>query len=395
MRVRLSRCYEASRFRNDGYQMKFIDEVPLAVESGRGGPGAVSWRREKFVPRGGPDGGDGGKGGDVIFKVSNHLNSLLNFRFKKKYQAQNGAAGGAQNMTGPDGQDLVLEVPIGTIVKSSDGMILADLSKPEESFTLLQGGRGGKGNQFFQTSVNQAPTYAQPGEEGHSIDLLLELKLLADVGIIGFPNAGKSTLISHISAAKPKIADYPFTTLTPSLGVVQLGEFRTIVVADIPGLIPGAHQGVGLGIKFLKHIERTSCFVHLIDASELSGREPIEDFEHINTELKHYDEMHVNSTEFKPLSSRKQIVVLNKTDSISSERQAELKELFEQKDVQVRFISAATGLGLKDLIYEMGKMVNEMKAENELAAAEATANNLFFAKNELKKPTNQINQEVW
>ncbi|MBX9767329.1 MAG: Obg family GTPase CgtA, partial [Bdellovibrionales bacterium] len=271
-----------------------------------------------------------------------------------------GEPGGGQNMSGADGADMILEVPPGTVVKSKSGEILMDLEKhPEGSYTFLKGGRGGKGNAFFKTSVNQAPAYSQPGEPNEVREVVLELKLLADVGIIGFPNAGKSTLISRISAAKPKIADYPFTTLSPNLGVVQIGEqpeVRSFVVADTPGLVPGAHSGTGLGNRFLKHIERTRSFIHLIDASELSGRDPWEDYSVINHELQAYDEQHHDDV-VQPLSQRKQIVVLNKVEICSPDHLLEVREKFASKGVKTLEVSGATGQNLKTLIFEAARMV--------------------------------------
>lgn len=339
--------------------MKFIDEVPITIESGHGGPGKISWRREKFVPRGGPDGGDGGKGGNLVFRVNNNLNSLIDYRFRKTYAAENGDQGHDSKKTGRDGLDLILDVPPGTVVKSQDGKVLVDLGNLAEPYVLLQGGRGGKGNHFFKTSINQAPRYAQPGEPGEKLDVMLELKLIADVGIIGFPNAGKSTLISRISAAKPKIADYPFTTLTPSLGVVRIEEFKSMVVADIPGLVPGAHKGVGLGIRFLKHIERTRCFIHLIDSSELSGRDPIQDYQDINNELAMYDEHHSDKDGFLPLKTRTQIVVLNKMDLLNADQREDVIKRFSDLGVKTHQISGVSGEGLRDLIFELGKLVLE------------------------------------
>lgn len=339
--------------------MKFIDEVSISIASGRGGPGAVSFRRESFAPRGGPDGGDGGKGGDVILKATRHLNSLVDFRALKKYSAESGQPGAGANCSGQNGQDLVLLVPEGTIVRSAEGEILVDMTGIEQ-YTLLKGGRGGKGNHFFRTSVNQAPEHAQPGEEGEGMDIKLELKLIADVGIIGFPNAGKSTLISRISAARPKIADYPFTTLTPNLGVVKAGDYRSFVVADIPGLVKGAHQGVGLGIQFLRHIERTRLFIHLIDVSGLSGRDPIQDFEDINLEIKMYDEANADKDGFFPLSTRPQFVVLNKIDTLSEDALRRLLSEFRKKTgTEAVAISAVTGKGVKELIQEVAHRVFE------------------------------------
>lgn len=341
--------------------MKFVDEVTITVSSGKGGAGAVSFRREAMEPRGGPDGGDGGRGGDVIFRVNPQTNSLLNFRFKRKFAAENGQNGGGRNMFGAAGADLILEVPAGTVVKGEDGEILLDLSEPGDT-TFLSGGRGGKGNTFFKSSVNQAPEHAQPGEAGETREISLELKLIADVGVIGYPNAGKSTFISRISAAKPKIADYPFTTLTPNLGVVRLENERTFVVADIPGLVPGAHKGVGLGTQFLRHIERTNLFVHLVDASQAGGRDAYQDYLDINHELKEYDKSKADSEAYRPLATRPQLVVLNKIDVLNEDRRRELKEKFKRAaGVDVRLISAVAGIGVRDLLFEMGRLVFDTK----------------------------------
>lgn len=339
--------------------MKFIDEVQITVSSGHGGPGSVSFRRESFAPRGGPDGGDGGKGGDVVIRTTKHLNSLMDFRPFKRYSAQNGAPGASANCSGAAGEDLILLVPEGTIVRDADGEIIVDMTERKEH-VLLKGGRGGKGNTFFKTSVNQAPEYAQPGEDSEEMEIRLELKLIADVGIIGFPNAGKSTLISRISAAKPKIADYPFTTLTPNLGVVKAGDFRSFVVADIPGLVKGAHLGVGLGIQFLRHIERTRLFIHLIDASGLSGRNPVDDYVDINQEIKMYDEGNEGKDGFFPLSIRPQFVVFNKIDTLSSdELRRQMSEFKKATGVNPVAISAVTGKGVKELIQEVATRVFE------------------------------------
>lgn len=333
--------------------MKFIDEVTIMIASGHGGPGAVSFRRESFAPRGGPDGGDGGKGGDVILRASKHLNSLVDFKSNKKYYARNGDPGAGANCSGPAGADMILQVPEGTLVRDESGEIIVDMTGVEEH-VLLVGGRGGKGNHFFRTSVNQAPEYAQPGEAGESMTIKLELKLIADVGLIGFPNAGKSTLISRISAARPKIADYPFTTLTPNLGVVRVGDESSFVVADIPGLIQGAHQGVGLGIQFLRHIERTRVFVHLVDVSGVSGRDPLDDFKDLNFELEMYDRQNADKEGFFPLSPRRQIVVLNKIDAVPEEQLARIRRKFEEKTGEpVMAISAVSGKGVKELIAKM------------------------------------------
>ncbi|MCM2352667.1 MAG: GTPase ObgE [Pseudobdellovibrio sp.] len=338
--------------------MKFVDEVKITVASGRGGPGAVTFRRESFAPRGGPDGGDGGKGGDVIFKTSKHINSLVDFKTYKKYSADNGQPGAASNCSGHHGADMVMIVPEGTIIRDAETHeVIYDLTDLHE-INFLQGGRGGKGNAFFKTSVNQAPEYAQPGEDHTTREIILELKLIADVGIIGFPNAGKSTLISRISAAKPKIADYPFTTLTPNLGVVKVGDYSNFVVADIPGLIKGAHLGVGLGIQFLKHIERTSLFVHIVDISGMSGRDPVQDYQDINFEIEKYDEMSKDKDGFFPLSSREQILVFNKIDLLSADQIEKIKQTFKKKfNVTGYAISGVTGKNITELLQAMAEKV--------------------------------------
>lgn len=343
--------------------MKFIDEVKITLASGRGGPGCVSYRRESLLPRGGPDGGNGGKGGDVIIRTSRHINSLVDIRQNKKYAAQSGQMGMGRQKSGHNGEDLVLIVPEGTVIRNLEGDIIVDMTGISE-YTLLKGGRGGMGNEFFKTSVNQAPDYAQPGEEGQEIEVKLELKLIADVGIIGFPNAGKSTLISRISAAKPKIADYPFTTLTPNLGVVKAGDYTSFVVADIPGLVKGAHEGVGLGIQFLKHIERTRLFIHLVDASGMSGRDPIQDYKDLNYELKMYDEKNADKEGFFPLASRPQFVVLNKIDTLSENDLIKLKNKFKELTGSVPYaISAFTGKNIKEFVQELARQILEKDTE--------------------------------
>lgn len=344
--------------------MKFIDEVRIRIASGRGGPGAVSFRREAMTPRGGPDGGDGGKGGDLIFQVSRNLNSLVDFRPNKYYPAQDGQPGAGMNCAGPAGLDCTLKVPPGTVIRDAETReVLVDLTD-QEQVTLLKGGRGGKGNAFFKTSINQAPDRSQPGEEGQNKEVILELKLIADVGIIGFPNVGKSTLISRISAAKPKIADYPFTTLTPNLGVVRVTEEVSFVVADIPGLIQGAHQGTGLGIQFLKHIERTRFFLHLVDISGVRGTEPWQDYADINHELAMYDQINQKVEGFFPLTTRPQIVVLTKSETRTPAEVAEIVEKFQkQTGVAPYPISAVTGFNLNQLIQKMVKIL--FPSENE------------------------------
>lgn len=349
--------------------MKFVDEVTIEVASGHGGPGCVSFRREKYVPRGGPDGGDGGKGGDVIFKTSTRLHSLLDLKIKTKYRAPDGEKGGTQNRAGSDGENLILWVPPGTVIRSAAGELIRDLGKDDE-FVYLQGGKGGMGNTFYKTSVNQAPSVAQKGLPGQEATIQLELKLLADVGIIGYPNAGKSTLISHISAAKPKVADYPFTTLVPNLGVVRVDEETNFVVADMPGLIKDAHKGVGLGTRFLRHIERTKCFVHVIDVSGMSGRDPVQDLKDINYELKMYDRAHEDADDFVPLSRRAQIIALNKIDVLDEVVVEKLKRDFSKVGYKVVAISAATGKNLKELTHLMGEMVFDEKEEIEIKTKE-------------------------
>lgn len=337
--------------------MKFVDEVSITVSSGQGGQGSVSFRRESMDPRGGPDGGDGGRGGNLVFRATAQLNTLIDYRFKKKFHAPRGGSGGARNMSGADGEDLYLRVPPGTVVRDTEtGAVLLDMTT-EGDYVFLSGGRGGKGNWFFRTSVNQAPDRAQPGEDGEEKEVTLELKLIADVGVIGYPNAGKSTLISAVSAAKPKIADYPFTTLVPNLGVVRANEEQSFVMADIPGLVPGAHKGVGLGTQFLRHIERTNLFVHMVDASGAAGRDPLQDYLDIIKELVEYDRSKEADAEFVPLSTRSQLVVLNKTDVIGEEETLHLQTRFSKQGIETMAISAAARKGLRELVIEIGKRV--------------------------------------
>jgi GTP-binding protein len=338
--------------------VKFIDEAKIYVKSGDGGRGCVSFRREKYVPRGGPNGGDGGEGGDVVMIARENMTSLLDHRYQQHYRAKRGEHGKGKNQHGKNAVTFFVPVPLGTVVKDADtGEVLGDLTTDEETLLVAKGGRGGKGNARFVTSVNQAPKIAEPGGEGEEKTLLLELKLLADVGIIGFPNAGKSTLISRISAARPKIADYPFTTLVPNLGVVSYDDGRTFVVADIPGLIEGAHEGAGLGIQFLRHIERTKLLVHVLDLSPITEREPIEDYETMNRELKAYSE---------ELSRKPQIVAPNKIDITESrEKLKEIKKYFDDKKIKIFPISSATGDGLKELVREIGKNLDKMKTGEE------------------------------
>ena len=328
----------------------FIDEVRILVKAGDGGNGCLAFRREKFVPRGGPSGGDGGRGGDVILVSSEHENTLLKFRYNPEHKAQRGRHGEGSNRTGADGQSLEVRVPVGTVVyDESTGARLYDFTHPGERFTVASGGRGGKGNARFATSTHQAPTEHEPGRSGEEKRLRLELKLLADVGLVGFPNAGKSTLISRVSAARPKIADYPFTTLEPNLGVVELPDYRSFVVADIPGLIEGAHEGHGLGIQFLRHIERTRLLVHLVDVSEASGRDPVQDFETVMDELASFS---------RDLFSKPMLVVASKMDVAQDPaRVLALRLHVAERGMAYFEISSATGLGIEKLKFAMAERV--------------------------------------
>lgn len=328
-----------------------IDYVKIKVKAGNGGNGIVSFRREKYVANGGPDGGDGGRGGNVILKVDPSVNTLLDFRYKKEFKAQDGKNGEGARRSGKSGQDLYISVPKGTIVKDIDkGSIVADLSNDGQEFIIAKGGKGGRGNQHFATPTRQVPNFAEAGKQTKEKNIELELKMLADVGLIGFPNVGKSTIISIVSSAKPKIANYHFTTLEPALGVVKPKHGDPFVMADIPGIIEGASQGVGLGIKFLKHIERTRLLLHVIDITGQEGRNPTEDFFKINEELKNYSEK---------LASKKQIVVANKMDSLSDNSLLEeLENVCKDKNLKLFKISAATNQGLDELIEYLS---NELK----------------------------------
>jgi GTP-binding protein len=327
----------------------FIDEVRIRVKAGDGGNGCLAFRREKYVPRGGPSGGDGGRGGDVIIEANPHLNTLLHLRFNPEHTAQRGRHGEGSNCTGEDGTPVTVKVPVGTVVYDEEtGDRLADLTQEGQSFVVARGGRGGRGNQHFATSTHQAPTEHEPGRPGQEKKLRLELKLLADVGLVGFPNAGKSTLISRISAARPKIADYPFTTLEPNLGVVQLDDFRSFVVADMPGLIEGAHLGHGLGIQFLRHIERTRLLVHLVDMSE-TGRDVVEDFDTIMGELESFNE---------DLAHKPMFVVASKMDAAQDPSRVEaLRQVALKRELPFFAISSATGRGIEELKYAMAAKV--------------------------------------
>ena len=334
----------------------FTDYVKIIAKAGNGGDGAVSFRREKYVAAGGPDGGDGGRGGNVYFEVDPDTNTLIDFRYQKKFKAENGKNGEGANRYGRSGEDLTIKVPLGTIVKDAQTeKVLADLSEKGQKELILQGGRGGKGNSHFATSTRQAPRFSQEGEKCEEKELILELKLLADVGLIGFPNVGKSTLLSVVTDATPKIADYHFTTLEPNLGVVK-GEYGdSFVIADIPGIIEGASQGVGLGIQFLRHIERTRLLLHVIDVSGIEGRNPVKDFEIINEELKKYSEK---------LSKRKQIIVANKADSMQDENlYNDLEKLAKENNIEIFKISAVTGEGISELLKRVSQVLKELPKE--------------------------------
>ena len=334
--------------------MKFIDEVKIHAKAGDGGRGCLSFRREKFVPLGGPDGGDGGRGGDVLLEVDMALSTLMDLRYRQHLKAKNGMPGMGKNMHGKGGDDLVIKVPPGTLVYDDDtGELLADLTEQDHGFKLLKGGQGGRGNARFLTSTNRAPRHTQPGEPGEEKTMRLQLKLLADVGLVGLPNAGKSTLISSISAARPKIADYPFTTLVPNLGVVKYGDFRSFVMADIPGLIEGASDGQGLGTRFLRHIERTDLFLHLVDLSGLQEGDPVENFDTINRELARYN---------PELGNRPMLVVFTKQD-ITEVRHltADLKQLFVDRGYRTLEISAVTREGLPELVSTVAGELDRMR----------------------------------
>jgi GTP-binding protein len=341
----------------------FTDYAKIYASAGKGGNGAVSFRREKYIAAGGPDGGDGGKGGDIYFEVNPDSNTLIDFRYKKKFKAENGNNGEGAHKSGKSGEDLYIKVPIGTIVKDAEtGEVLADLSEKDQKALVLRGGRGGKGNSHFATSTRQAPRFSQGGEDGEEKELILELKLLADVGLIGFPSVGKSTILSVVTAATPKIAEYHFTTLEPNLGVVKPEYGESFVIADIPGLIEGASEGVGLGIQFLRHIERTRLLLHVIDVSGSEGRDPVEDYYVINKELEKYS---------KKLAKRKQIIVANKVDAMQDEFLYEkLAELAKEKNLEIYKISAATGQGIKELMQQVSKELKELPKE-ELIETEA------------------------
>ncbi len=332
----------------------FADIAKIYIRSGKGGDGHISFRREKYVPNGGPDGGDGGLGGDVIFVVDEGLNTLTDFRHVRKYKAEDGVPGGKKNCRGKDGEDIIIRVPEGTVIKEAvSGKVITDMSGENTRFVMLKGGRGGKGNQHYATPTMQAPKYAQPGQPAQELDLLLELKVIADVGLIGFPNVGKSTFLSRVTNATPKIANYHFTTLNPNLGVVDLDEGNGFVIADIPGLIEGASQGVGLGHEFLRHIERTKVMIHIVDAASTEGRDPVEDINTINHELATYNE---------EIAKRPQVIAANKMDAVFGDEDPvqRIRDEFEPKGIKVFPISAVSGQGLKELLYYVSGMLKSI-----------------------------------
>lgn len=335
----------------------FTDYTKITIKAGDGGNGAASFRREKYVAAGGPDGGDGGRGGNIYFQVDKDKNTLIDFRYNKKFKAKNGENGSGNRCNGKQGESLYIKVPIGTVIKDAKtGKVVADLSEEGQIELVLKGGRGGKGNCHFATATRQAPRFAQDGDKGDEKELILELKMLADVGLLGFPNAGKSTFLSKVTQAKPKIADYPFTTIIPNLGVVKTKQNDSFVIADIPGIIEGASEGVGLGIQFLRHIERTRLLLHFIDISGTSDRDPVQDFYTINAELEKYS---------KKLKSRKQIIVANKIDMMQDENlYKKLEELAKKENLEIYKISALTSQGVEDLITHVSKVLKTLPKEN-------------------------------
>ena len=335
----------------------FADRAKIYIRSGKGGDGHVSFRRELYVPNGRPDGGDGGRGGDVIFEVDEGLNTLYDYRHRRKFKAEDGEEGGKRRCHGKDGSDIILKVPEGTIIREAEsGKVIADMSGENRRQTILKGGRGGAGNQHFATSTMQVPKYAQPGQPAQELEVLLELKVIADVGLVGFPNVGKSTLLSRVTNAQPKIANYHFTTLTPNLGVVDLEGGGGFVIADIPGLIEGASEGVGLGHEFLRHIERTRVLIHMVDAASTEGRDPIEDIYAINKELKAYNE---------EIAGRPQVIAANKVDVLGEDTEPieRLKKEFEPQGIRVFPISAVAGQGLKELLYYVKELLDAAPQE--------------------------------
>lgn len=336
----------------------FADRAKIIIRSGKGGDGHVSFRRELYVPNGGPDGGDGGRGGDVIFEVDKGLNALTDYRHKRKYAAENGQEGGKKRCHGADGKDIVLKVPEGTVIKeATSGKVIADMSGENQRQIVLKGGRGGKGNMHYATATMQVPKYAQPGQSAKELWVQLELKVIADVGLVGFPNVGKSTFLSRVTNARPKIANYHFTTLNPNLGVVDLDGGKGFVIADIPGLIEGASEGVGLGHEFLRHIERTKVIIHVVDAASTEGRDPVDDIYKINEELKAYNPR---------MATLPQVIAANKTDVIYSEDEDPVERIraeFEPQGMKVFSISAVSGKGLKELLYYVRELLDALPKE--------------------------------
>ena len=335
----------------------FADRAKIIIRSGKGGDGHVSFRRELYVPNGGPDGGDGGRGGDVIFEVDEGLNTLYEYRHRRKFKAEDGEEGGKRRCHGKDGGDIILKVPEGTVIREAEsGRVIADMSGENRRQVILKGGRGGAGNQHFATATMQVPKYAQPGQPAQELEVLLELKVIADVGLVGFPNVGKSTLLSRVTNAQPKIANYHFTTLTPNLGVVDLEGGGGFVIADIPGLIEGASEGVGLGHEFLRHIERTRVLIHMVDAASTEGRDPVADIYAINQELKAYN---------AEIAARPQVIAANKVDVLGGDLEPveRLKAEFEPQGIRVFPISAVAGQGLKELLYYVKELLAQSPQE--------------------------------
>jgi GTP-binding protein len=364
----------------------FADHAKIFIKSGKGGDGHVSFRRELFVPNGGPDGGDGGRGGDIIFEVDKGLNTLNDFRHIRKYVAKAGEEGGKRRCHGADAEDLIIKVPEGTIIREEEtGKVIADMSGENMRVTILKGGRGGNGNMHYATSTMQVPKYAQPGQPGKELNVLLELKVIADVGLVGFPNVGKSTLLSRVTNAQPKIANYHFTTLNPNLGVVDLGNSQGFVIADIPGLIEGAAEGVGLGHDFLRHIERTKVLIHMVDAASVEGRDPVEDIRAINRELEAYN---------PELLKRPQVIAANKVDAIYSEDEdpvQRIRDAFETEGIPVFAISAVSGQGLKELMYHVYGILQTM--DSAPVVYEQEFDPMAFNDNETLPYTVEIDEE--
>ena len=355
----------------------FADRAKIIIKSGKGGDGHVSFRREKYVAAGGPDGGDGGCGGDVIFEVDPGMNTLGEYRHNRKYAAQNGEEGGKRRCHGKDGQDVVLKVPEGTVIKeAASGKVIADMSGDNRRRVILKGGRGGKGNMHYATATMQVPKYAQPGQPAQELEVQLELKVIADVGLVGFPNVGKSTLLSRVSNADPKIANYHFTTLSPNLGVVDLEGCSGFVIADIPGLIEGASEGAGLGFEFLRHIERTRMLIHLVDAASVEGRDPVEDVHKINQELQSYN---------AEIAERPQVIAANKRDALSEEEAQSvirrLKQEFEPQGISVFPISAVSGAGIRELFYYVQQELDKLPGDKIIFEPEFSVEDMLAGEN--------------